>query len=136
MVSASFARAAAGSAHGYVTLNSIYFMSLLDNITETETYKQDYSRAAHGVSFHLPSCRWFIPYSWLLHSELNQNATELQLHYTHAVVTITGTKLYELHNALEDFRLTAVQELAGVVSPKGFPAATVSRIEIAEKTDD
>jgi hypothetical protein len=109
-------------------------MSLLDKITETESYKQDYSRAAHGITFHLPSRRWFIPYSWLLHSELNQNATELQLHYTHTVVTITGTKLHELHNAVEDFRLTAVQELSQAVSQGKLP--TVSRIEIAEKLDD
>jgi hypothetical protein len=111
-------------------------MSLLDKITETESYKQDYSRSARGITFLLPSRRWFIPYSWLLHAELNQNATELQLHYSHAVVTITGTKLHELHNAVEDFRLTAVQELPQAVSPGTFPAATVSRIEIAEKLDD
>jgi hypothetical protein len=111
-------------------------MSLLDKITPTAAYKQDYSRAAHGIAFHLPSRRWFIPYSWLLHSELNQNVTELQLHYSHTVVTITGTNLGELHDAVEDFRLTAVQELHQTVSPGKFPAATVSRIEIAEKLDE
>ena len=109
-------------------------MSLLDNISETESYKQDYSRSARGITFHLPSRRWFIPYAWLLHSELNQNATELQLHYSHTVVTITGTKLHELHDAVEDFRLTAVQELPQAVSPGILP--TVSRIEIAEKLDE
>lgn len=109
-------------------------MSLLNKITETESYKQDYSRSSRGIIFHLPSRRWFIPYSWLLHSELNQNATELQLHYSHAVVTITGTKLHELHDAVEDFRLTAVQELPQAVSPGKLP--TVSRIEIAEKLDE
>ncbi len=111
-------------------------MSLLDKITATESYKQDYSRSAHGITFHLPSRRWFIPYSWLLHSELNQNATELQLHYTHTVVTITGTKLHELLDAIEDFRLTAVRELSRAVTPGSFPEATVSQIEINEKADD
>ena len=109
-------------------------MSLLDKITETESYKQDYSRAAHGITFHLPSRRWFIPYSWLLHCELNQNATELQLHYSHTVVTITGTKLRELLSAVEDFKLKAVQELPQAISSGNLP--TVSRIEIAEKLDD
>jgi hypothetical protein len=109
-------------------------MSLLDNITETDSYKQDYSRAAHGITFHLPSRRWFIPYSWLLHAELNQNATELQLHYSHTVVTITGTKLRELLIAVEDFKLKAVQERSQAVSSGNLP--TVSRIEIAEKLDD
>ena len=109
-------------------------MSLFDNITETESYKQDYSRAAHGITFHLPSRRWFIPYSWLLHAELNQNATELQLHYSHTVVTITGTKLRELLIAVEDFKLKAVQELPQAITSGNLP--TVSRIEIAEKLDD
>jgi hypothetical protein len=109
-------------------------MSLLDNISETESYKQDYSRSVHGITFLLPSRRWFIPYSWLLHAELNQNGTELQLHYSHAVVTITGTKLRELLIAVEDFKLKAVQELAQAVSQANLPA--VSRIEIAEKLDD
>ncbi len=111
-------------------------MSLLNQINETESYKQDYNHSAHGITFILPSRRWFIPYSWLLHSELNQNATELQLHYSHAVVTITGSKLDELLGAVEDFRLTVVQELPQAVSPGTFPAATVSRIEIAEKLDE
>ena len=111
-------------------------MALLDQISETEPYKQDYSRMAQGITFHLPTRRRFIPYSWLRYSELNHNETELQLHYTHSVVTITGTHLHHLHDAVEHFQLKAVRELASPAMPGNFPDATVSRIEITEKTYD
>jgi len=111
-------------------------MAVLDQISETEPYKQDYSRMAQGITFHLPTRRRFIPYSWLRYSELNRNETELQLHYTHSVVTITGTHLHHLHDAVEHFQLKAVRELALPAMPGKFPDATVSRIEITEKTDD
>ena len=110
-------------------------MSFHDNITENESYKQDYIRPVLGITFVLPSRHRFIPYSWLLYCELNQSGTELQLHYTHTVVTITGKKLRELHGAVEEFKLQAVQELPHAVSFGKFPEATVSRIEIAEKLD-
>jgi hypothetical protein len=41
-----------------------------------------------GITLHLRSRRHFIPYSWLLHAELNEAGTELYLHYTHSVVTM------------------------------------------------
>ena len=41
----------------------------------------------------LPSRRRFIPYSWLLYAEVNEAGTELYFHYSHSVVTITGTNL-------------------------------------------
>ena len=111
-------------------------MAFLDQISETDSYKEDHSRVAQGTTFHLPSRRRFIPYSWLRYSELNQNETELQLHYTHSVVTIIGTHLHHLHDAVEHFQLKAVRELALPAMPGNFPDATVSRIEITEKTDD
>jgi len=111
-------------------------MAFLDQISETDSYKEDHSRVAQGTTFHLPSRRRFIPYSWLRYSELNQSETELQLHYTHSVVTITGTHLHHLHDAVEHFQLKAVRELALPAMPGKFPDATVSRIEITEKTDD
>jgi len=111
-------------------------MVCLDQISETESYKQDCSRMAQGITFHLPSRRRFIPYSWLRYSELNQSETELRLHYTHSTVTITGTHLHHLHDAVEHFQLKAVRELASSATLEKLPDATVSRIEIIEKMDD
>ena len=89
---------------------------------------------AQGITFHLPSRRRFIPYSWLLHAEMNEGETELYLQYNHCVVTITGTELRVLHDALENFHLHTVREFP---SSGGFrKSATVSRIEIAEKVSD
>ena len=66
-------------------------------------FERELSGALLGISFYLPSRRRFIPYSWLHYAELNQTAKELYLHYTHAVVTITGANLEELHEAVEIF---------------------------------
>jgi hypothetical protein len=82
-----------------------------------------------GITFHLPSRCRFIPYSWLLHAELNEAGTELYLHYTHSVVIIIGTHLEELHEAVKGYQLHAVRETPP--SPLG-QVCSVSRIEIAE----
>ena len=82
-----------------------------------------------GITFHLPSRRRFIPYSWLLYIEVNDAGTELYLHYTHSVVTITGTHLEELHDAIKDFRLHAVREMAPSSTGR---ASAIARIEIVE----
>ncbi|MCE0499210.1 MAG: hypothetical protein LV481_14820 [Methylacidiphilales bacterium] len=106
----------------------------LDQISETECYQGEvYARTAQGITFHLPSLRRFIPYSWLLCSEMNQNETELHLYYTHATVTITGTNLHFLHDAVEHFRLKAVREMPTTANAQD---TTVTRIELTEKTDD
>ena len=89
---------------------------------------------AQGITFHLPSRRRFIPYSWLLHAEMNQAETELYLQYSHCVVTITGTELRALYEAMEHFRLHTVRECP--LSGSSWKSAAVSRIEIAEKVSD
>jgi len=95
-------------------------------------FERELAGSRLGISFHLPSRRRFIPYSWLLYADLNQAATELYLHYSHSVVTITGTNLEELHEAAELFQLSAVRELTS--SSWQGKSPSVSRIEIAEKT--
>ena len=97
-------------------------------------FERELSGGLPGIAFHLPSRRRFIPYSCLHYAELNQTATELYLHYAHVVVTITGTNLEEMHEALELFQLRVVRELASS-SWLGKPPG-VSRIEIAEKVSD
>ena len=89
---------------------------------------------AQGITFHLPSRRRFIPYSLLLHAEMNRAETELYLQYSHCVVTITGTELRALHEAVEHFHLHTVRECPS--SGASWKSATVSRIEIAEKVSD
>ena len=89
---------------------------------------------AQGITFHLPSRRRFIPYSWLLYAEMNEAETELYLQYNHCVVTITGTELRVLHEAMEHFHLHTVQEVPS--SGASRKSATVSRIEIAEEVSD
>ena len=93
-------------------------------------FERELSGSRLGISFYLPSRRRFIPYSWLHYAELNQAATELYLHYTHAVVTITGANLEELHEAVELFQLRVVRELPS--SSWQGKSPSVSRIEIAE----
>ena len=89
---------------------------------------------AQGITFHLPSRRRFIPYSWLLNAEMNEAETELYLQYNHCVVTITGTELRVLHEAMEHFHLHTVRECP--TSGSSWKSTTVSRIEIAEKVSD
>ena len=48
-------------------------MSLnLKSSSETAAYQSDSMAIAQGITFHLPSRRRFIPYSWLLYAELNE----------------------------------------------------------------
>jgi hypothetical protein len=56
------------------------------------------------------------------------------LQYNHCVVTITGTELRALHEAMEHFHLHTVRECPS--SGGSWKSATVSRIEIAEKVSD
>jgi hypothetical protein len=62
---------------------------------------------------------------------MNQAETELHLQYNHCVVTITGTGLRVLHEAMEHFHLHTVREV-----PSSGKSVAVSRIEIAEKLSD
>ena len=87
--------------------------------------------AGVGTTFYFPSRRRFIPYSWLLFSELNNDATELNFHYTHSIVTITGSRLRPVQEAVERFVLRWVRERSQSFSGEN-PGATVTRIEIAE----
>jgi hypothetical protein len=104
-------------------------MSLNLKSSEKAPYESDSMTIAQGITFHLPSRRRFIPYSWLLHAEMNE--PELYLQYNHCVVTITGTELRALHEAMEHFHLHTVREL-----PSSGKSVAVSRIEIAEKVSD
>ena len=109
-------------------------MSLNLKSSEKAPYESDSMTIAQGITFHLPSRRRFIPYSWLLHAEMNEAETELYLQYSHCVVTITGTELHALHQAMEHFHLHTVREIPS--SGGSRKSATVSRIEIAEKVSD
>jgi hypothetical protein len=100
--------------------------------TPLRCFERELSGSHLGISFYLPSRRRFIPYSWLHYADLNQTATDLYLHYTHSVVTITGTNLEELHEAVELFQLRVVRELPSSSWQGKSPG--VSRIEIVEKT--
>src|ERR1700692_5054324 len=79
--------------------------------TPLRCFERELAGSRLGISFHLPSRRRFIPYSWLLYADLNQAATELHLHHSHSVVTIAGTNLGELHEAAELCQLSVVREL-------------------------
>jgi len=110
-------------------------MSLnLKSSSETASYQSDSMVIAQGITFHLPSRRRFIPYSWLLYAEMNEAETELYLQYNHCVVTITGTELRVLHEAMEHFHLHTVREFPS--SGGSRKSATINRIEIVEKVSD
>jgi len=109
-------------------------MSLDLKSSETDSYQSDSTAIVQGITFHLPSRRRFIPYSWLLHAEMNHSETELYLQYNHCVVTITGKELRALHDALKHFHLHTVREYPS--SGSSWKSVTVSRVEIIEKVSD
>jgi len=98
-----------------------------DKSEETYCYSIETSRTSPGITFHLPSRRRFIPYSWLLYAEMNEAQTEFDLHYTHSVVTITGSHLGLLHDYARNFQLSIVHEMQ---SSSDWPSIT--QIEIVE----
>jgi hypothetical protein len=98
-------------------------------------YGTESTRTVQGIMFCLPSRQRFIPYSWLLSSEMNEKETEIRFHYTHAMVTVIGTNLGSVHEAVTRYYLYALRE----VQRSGFAKAdetTVARIEISEKVED
>jgi hypothetical protein len=97
-----------------------------------DDYPYDFFHRSDGITFHLPSRRRFIPSSWLLHADLNEKGTELQIHYTHSLVTINGTNLQHLHEEMAKSMVSWVREMA--VPQKNFDR-TVTRIEITEKAE-
>jgi hypothetical protein len=97
-----------------------------------DPYPYDHSGNGAGITFLLPSRRRFIPNAWLLHADMNEDATEIQIHYTHFLVTIEGTDLVHLHTQVAKFGVSLVQEMPRM--PKAEP--TIKRIEITEKTGD
>jgi hypothetical protein len=88
-----------------------------------------------GIMFCLPSRQRFIPYSWLIYSEVNDKGTDIRFHYTHALVTVTGTNLRYIHEAVIRYELFALRELMPVASAKADDP-TVRRIEITENAMD
>jgi len=99
---------------------------------ESDPYPYDFASSV-GITFHLPSRRRFIPNCWLLHADVNEKETELQLHYTHALVTIYGTNLNGLHERIGQFGVGRVQEMPTAPKPTH---PTVTRIEITEKASE
>ena len=94
----------------------------------TETF--DFDDRSVGISFHLPSRRRFIPNAWLLHADLNEKETEIEVHYTHAVVTVAGRNLARLHQHIAKFGVSGVRETP--LMPQTLDPV-VTRIEITEK---
>jgi len=98
----------------------------------SDPYPHDFHDGSVGITFHLPSRRFFIPNVWLLHAELNQKATVIEVHYTHWLVTIEGMNLDSLHEQIAKFGLGWIRELR-MAKPD---EPSVTRIEIVEKSDD
>jgi hypothetical protein len=98
----------------------------------SEPYPHDFSGGV-GITFYLPSRRRFIPHSLLLYADMNEKGTELQIHYTHWLVTINGTNLSRLHDRVAKFQVSCVQEMPTM--PDKFDP-TITRIEITEKVSD
>jgi hypothetical protein len=97
---------------------------------EEPCFKSDIGAPSPGIAFQLPSRRRFIPNSWLLYTELNEDQTELRLHYTHSAVTITGSHLSDLQEAVEHFQLQMIRE--SPASSLGEKKPHVTRIEVTE----
>ncbi len=98
----------------------------------SEDYPHDYQDPSVGIRFHLPSRCHFVPNAWLLHAGLNRQATMIEVHYTHCVVTIEGVNLTKLHEQIAKFGVSWVRELR--MAKQNEPSVT--RIEISEKVSD
>lgn len=83
-----------------------------------------------GVTFHLPTYRRFIPYPWLLYSELNEEETQITVYYTHCVVSVQGRCLKAIHERIEKLELLWVSEGIPSIISDSDPA--IFRIEISE----
>ena len=105
------------------------------SLKEGYPYGSESTRMVQGIMFWMPSRRRFIPYSWLICSEINERETEIHFHYTHALVTVTGTNLGYIHDMVVRYELYALRELTPVASAKA-DEQTVRRIEITEKASD
>jgi hypothetical protein len=99
----------------------------------SDPYPHDFHDGSVGITFHLPSRRRFIPNCWMLHADINEKETEVQIHYTHSLVTICGTNLGFFHQNVAKFGIGWVRELPAM--PKSTDP-TVTRIEITEKTPE
>ena len=104
-------------------------------LKEGYPYASESTRMVQGILFWMPSRRRFIPYSWLICSEINQSETEIHFHYAQALVTVTGTNLGYIHDMVVRYELYALRELTPVASAKD-DEPTVRRIEITEKASD
>jgi hypothetical protein len=105
------------------------------SLKEGYPYGSESTRMVQGIMFCLPSRRRFIPYSWLICSELNERETEVHFHYTHALVTVTGTNLGYIHEMVVRYELYALREMTPLASARATDP-TVRRIEITEKASD
>jgi hypothetical protein len=104
-------------------------------LKEEDCYGKESTRMVQGIMFIMSSRQRFIPYSWLLYSEVNERQTELCFHYTHAVMTVTGTNLRGIHEAVVRYELYALREWRPSALAK-LNETTVTRIEMAEKAVD
>jgi hypothetical protein len=102
--------------------------------SEKDNYPAEWSDGAPGIIFHLAIRRRYIPYGWLLHVEINRDETEIQFHFTHSIVIVTGTKLETLYDWASKSKLGAVRESAPFTMTTQYPI--VRRIEITDKTGD
>jgi hypothetical protein len=98
-----------------------------------DPYPHDFSNGSAGITFCLPSRRRFIPNCWMLHADINEKGTEVQIHYTHSLVTLHGTNLENFHEYVSKFGVGWVRELPAM--PRSTDP-TVTRIEITEKTPE
>jgi hypothetical protein len=84
------------------------------SLKEGYPFGSESTRMVQGIMFWMPSRRRFIPYSWLICSETNESETEIHFHYTHALVTVTGTNLGYIHDMVVRYELYALRELTPV----------------------
>jgi hypothetical protein len=99
----------------------------------SEPYPYDFHDGSVGITYHLPSRRRFIPNCWLLHADMNERGTELQLHYTHSLVTIQGENLAHLLDRVGRFGVSCVREMPAMPT---ISNVAVTRIEITENPSE
>jgi hypothetical protein len=99
----------------------------------SEPYPHDFHAGSVGIVFQLPSRRRFIPNCWMLHADVNERGTEVQIYYTHSLVSVQGKNLQHFHEQVSKFGISYVRETPAMPNAT---APAVTRIEIMEKADN
>jgi hypothetical protein len=87
-----------------------------------------------GIIYSTPTRRRFVPNSWLMHAEVNEDGTRLEILYTHCVMAVTGTNLGLVLPFLLGWEIDALKEGGKITSDKQI--AEITQVDISERNEE